>query len=655
MNNEESNQAQSSFIAPTPLRPFQVWCKCNFPFIEDTFEAMDYYSLLCKVVNYLNEVIKNLNINEGNIEYLNNSFITLKTYVDTYFNNLNLQNEVNNKLDQMATDGTLDQIINDQIFNELNTKVNTNTTNIAANSENIETLQNDTKGLNLLYQNHMIYDTGATGRVQGMTVDDNGRMWVFEQTNNPYGKLNVFDIGKFKKLFEIPNIKFYHGNDLCYLNGKIYCAPIYNENNQYNNKKICIYDINTGTVTEIDPFANLSNVDCMWGITVYDDNTLLCGLMKDGDNLWNKMYLYKLNLTNYTVQAISVRNTNNYRMNFYTFHQCMEYCDGKLYIACNATNTIVEMDISVTSPTSGRLAANVSKFYNVPNFDNLGLNLGEIEGISKIPSGTWGKNTIMFGTEININNAYKYKTYKTYVFNAYSNNPILALPHWYEQFNIANYRTFVNLDNTLKPDTFYEDGSTKYPFKDLGRALQFCKYNKITHVGSIVAKGQNYILGHQTNMKARIYLKSASDSFSIRNTEISLNSCELDFTNNYDNNPVDNYIINFGQNNMAIEDSKVNFFRCKLNGNNKKIIAKNRSTVSFYDSTLDTTFSPALTAEKSSVVYGGIISFPQDNNVFYDINHFSQCFINNPTIVPTSKISRSSTSTVIYPGIINGN
>lgn len=47
----------------------------------------------------------------------------LKAYVDNYFDNLDLQTEINNKLDAMVANGTLAAIINQQIFGELNEKV----------------------------------------------------------------------------------------------------------------------------------------------------------------------------------------------------------------------------------------------------------------------------------------------------------------------------------------------------------------------------------------------------------------------------------------------------------------------------------------------------------------------------------------------------
>lgn len=87
----------------------------NFPFIEQDFDALTNYELLCKVVEYLNKVIANENVQNESIIALYNAFNTLKDYVDNYFENLDVQEEINDKLDEMAEDGTLQEIVADYL------------------------------------------------------------------------------------------------------------------------------------------------------------------------------------------------------------------------------------------------------------------------------------------------------------------------------------------------------------------------------------------------------------------------------------------------------------------------------------------------------------------------------------------------------------
>ena len=83
----------------------------NFPYIEKDFDALTDYGLLCKIVDYLNQVIENNNTQNESITNLYNAFVKLKDYVDNYFENLDVQEEINNKLEEMVETGELQEII----------------------------------------------------------------------------------------------------------------------------------------------------------------------------------------------------------------------------------------------------------------------------------------------------------------------------------------------------------------------------------------------------------------------------------------------------------------------------------------------------------------------------------------------------------------
>jgi len=98
------------------LRPFQIFMKNNFPFIENTFMELDNYCLLAKVTEYLNNIIDNENKVESNVTALYNAFVELNNYVSNYFDNLDVQEEINNKLDDMVKNGELQALLNN-LFN----------------------------------------------------------------------------------------------------------------------------------------------------------------------------------------------------------------------------------------------------------------------------------------------------------------------------------------------------------------------------------------------------------------------------------------------------------------------------------------------------------------------------------------------------------
>lgn len=93
------------------LTPFKLCVLQNFPFIEVDFDAVTNYQLLCKVVEYLNKVIDNNNKQNNNITQLEQNFITLYNYVKDYFDDLDVQDEINNKIDNLITTGEFNSFL----------------------------------------------------------------------------------------------------------------------------------------------------------------------------------------------------------------------------------------------------------------------------------------------------------------------------------------------------------------------------------------------------------------------------------------------------------------------------------------------------------------------------------------------------------------
>lgn len=96
------------------LNPFGRFC-CTIGNLPSSYMAsLTYEEQLMWFCDYLkNTVIPAINNNAETVLELQNLYIELKNYVDNYFDNLDVQNEINNKLDEMASDGTLANIIED--------------------------------------------------------------------------------------------------------------------------------------------------------------------------------------------------------------------------------------------------------------------------------------------------------------------------------------------------------------------------------------------------------------------------------------------------------------------------------------------------------------------------------------------------------------
>lgn len=96
-------------------KPFRFWCQKVLPLVYD--DSLSYYELLCKVVSYINSLTADVK-----------DLAEMVDRYEQYFNNLDVQEEINNKLDEMAESGALADIINQNLLFTVN--------------ENIDNLQN---------------------------------------------------------------------------------------------------------------------------------------------------------------------------------------------------------------------------------------------------------------------------------------------------------------------------------------------------------------------------------------------------------------------------------------------------------------------------------------------------------------------------------
>lgn len=103
----------------TDLTPFRFWCQKVLPLVYD--DSLSYYELLCKVIDYLNKTMEDVNLSIEDVEKLHTAYDSLQTYVNDYFDNLDVQEEINNKLDALVEDGTIHDIFNSDVEAILNT------------------------------------------------------------------------------------------------------------------------------------------------------------------------------------------------------------------------------------------------------------------------------------------------------------------------------------------------------------------------------------------------------------------------------------------------------------------------------------------------------------------------------------------------------
>lgn len=111
---------QNEYKNLTPFKSWlmlqiNTWGQNNFPFVESDFDELTNYGMLMKMMKALNDVISNMNDVEEDMTNLFNAFTELQSYVNNYFDNLDVQDEINQKLDDMVEDGTMAQLIGEYV------------------------------------------------------------------------------------------------------------------------------------------------------------------------------------------------------------------------------------------------------------------------------------------------------------------------------------------------------------------------------------------------------------------------------------------------------------------------------------------------------------------------------------------------------------
>lgn len=123
---------QNEYTNLTPFKSWlllqiNTWGQVNFPFVESDFDELTNYGMMQKLMGALNDVISNENEVEQDMTNLFGAFTELQNYVNDYFDNLDVQDEINAKLDLMAEDGSLTNLIKnyvDPIYTNYTTQIN---------------------------------------------------------------------------------------------------------------------------------------------------------------------------------------------------------------------------------------------------------------------------------------------------------------------------------------------------------------------------------------------------------------------------------------------------------------------------------------------------------------------------------------------------
>ena len=258
------------------LSPFAHFC-CTIGNLPTSYMiSLTYEEQLLWLCNYLEKtVIPAVNTNAEAVAELQNLYIQLKEYVDNYFTNLDVQEEINNKLDEMANSGELVDIIASYL--EVNSLLCFNTLNDLKNADNLI--------------------DGSFTRIFGkLTYNDGyGNLYKIRALVNT----DVIDDDNIVALTNYPTL----------VAEKINNTIINNLQNDINNINNNIEDINTNINNinnNLDKKQNLLDKLVVFGDSWSDTNVT--------DSIWSTNVASELNLTlhNYAVNGAGfVAPSNN--------------------------------------------------------------------------------------------------------------------------------------------------------------------------------------------------------------------------------------------------------------------------------------------------------------------------------------------------------
>ena len=452
------------------LTPFKWFVLQNFPFIEAQFDALTNWQLFEKLGREINKLINSENTLGSQVEDVTNAFIELQNYVNTYFDNLDVQEEINNKLDAMVEDGTLDQIINQEIFGDIQQSI-TDLNNKIGNLDNLATLDktdvvnaiNTNNQLQQIYLgNGIFYDIPEdVGHVQGSCVHGNN-LYVAVQGNSPTGYIYVFNIASNTYVTRYENVTMYHGNDLTYINDKIYIASV-------DNLSICIYDLNTNTSSIISPFNLLTGYDELVGVEKIDNTHMMCWLKNTtGTNTIATDKFVNLDLNTYDYTDYVLNDPNNI-LNFSenVTRQNIALDDNTLYILMVVPAIIYQANI---------IDNNIyfNKIYNLPPKDINNNPISEPESLAIINNFLYPKGSLMlttrsFETFRNLTQIYTEDTICNYIFSPKSGNVDYSnLTDGYPSRGTNNFG-YISVSKSV--GNLIEVGSAAKPFKNIMRAI----------------------------------------------------------------------------------------------------------------------------------------------------------------------------------------
>lgn len=369
-------------VEPKYVKPLKRICMTIGQLPSSYLETMSYYEMLVWFVEFLrNQVIPALDNNAEAVRELQQLYVELKDYVDNYFNNLDVQEEINNKLDEMLENGELEQIIEQFL----------QSTALWC-FDSVEDMKNATNLINGSYAETMGYyeinDGGkATYKITNVESETD---YQEELENGLYANLIVKNEmcpeqfgAKGDGTTDDTNaiIKCLNNSKEIIMNKTYKCAfgvnEISNSFNLYGTGTIKLDKITFNETVNIEGikfiFDNVSNL----GVTLNGNNSKVINCTFDNENINNKTVLLSINGNNTIVENSSFLNNQDGRagimaisVNNCIVKNCYFYKMGETAVTFmgHSKNCLADGNIAVDCALLGNLTDGVFSTY--ADYDN---------------------------------------------------------------------------------------------------------------------------------------------------------------------------------------------------------------------------------------------------------------------------------------------
>lgn len=477
----------------------------NFPYIEKDFDAVTDYELLCLVVDHLNEVIKNSNEQNTAIQNLYNAFVALKDYVDNYFENLDVQEEIDSKLDEMAKDGTLAKIINTEIFNDLNEKINN------------AIIKSDPQTMNELFLNRILrtfernsnnpeHVSGEDYAVlQGGCYTGNNKIIIARLRRNDLNEVLLQEISLYdSSVIRQITLQLNHANSIAYNpnNRKLYITSLVMNENDENIPLQYLYVIDYTTFT-LESTISL-DVPLTEGVhsVSYDIETNKYYIATEETNNNNSLKLYEMNINNYSLTEINLSDYSNLLNKTYN-NDILVYND---YLYVLKFNPQVLLCFNLQNNK-------LYNVYNIPNYSD-GSSIGELQNIS-LKYDSEEKDFIIGTNRLECDNGF-YNMFQYFNCNVFYNINNNIMPKY------NNNEIVLNVD--INSNSINPNGTNSNKFKHISEALEYAQQLD-GNITILIANGTYPFVDYKGN-KQRIDIRNNSD-----NPDITINGMNLHATN----------------------------------------------------------------------------------------------------------------------------